>query len=82
MAYRVPRRYCSSVIVGSDASRSTALVDAKPRSVVSARVPSTSQMTAVAEAKSGSGETEGEARTPSSADDARGFVVAVVRVRG
>ena len=78
----MPRRYCSSVIVGSDASRSTALVDAKPRSVVSARVPSTSQMTAVAEAKSGSGETEGEARTPSSADDARGFVVAVVRVRG
>ena len=54
-----------------------------PGSATTARpVPSTSQTTAVAEAKSGSGETEGEARTPSSADDARGFVVAVVLDRG
>ena len=73
VAYRVPWRYCSRLIVGSDASASTALVEANPRSVVSARVPSTSQTMARADAKSGT--REGEDVWAPSWEDARGLLV-------
>lgn len=73
VAYRVPWRYCSKLIVGSDASARTALVEANPRSVVSARVPSTSQTMARADAKSGT--REGEDVWAPSWEDARGLLV-------
>ena len=54
----MPTMYCARVMAGRFASVSTALVEVNPSSVESARVPSTSQMTASAAWNS----TEGTAR--------------------